>query len=534
MVFVPRLPLNDTVLGVTGVPRAAPSDLVVALLSRVVPGDVVQDLVLLLIIVVAGWGAGRLVSRSVVGAIAAAALYSWNPYLSEHLLLGQWAILLGYAALPWIAAAALDLRVGQPRAAARLVCWLGLAAVGGASSEFLAALVAVPVLAWPRPGARDRFRHLAGAGLALVVLALPWLIPALTNPGSTPSDHVGATVFASRADTPFGALGSLLSLGGVWNTTAVPPGRSHWYAALAALVVTAVALWGLAGWRRDRGFRPTGGLLLAGGLSLALALWSCVPGLDRGLRWLAAHSQAFDLLRDGQRSLAPFVLLIAIGWGSAVAALASRAKQAAALAAVPVLILPAAAWGVSGALVAVDWPHDWSTVAAAARSLPSGPVLVLPWASVRAFAWNDNRPMTDPADRWLERRTVGDGRLLVRSSSGSVLATPQEDPLARRIGTAAAGTGALTQQLRSFGYAGVLVERDAFAGDRQASRLAGCRLAAQTSTLALYEVPNVGRPAAVETGSVTGTVVGDAVALLVVIISMTICAFWPSRRTRSV
>ena len=36
------------------------------------------------------------------------------------------------------------------------------------------------------------------------------------------ADPAGANLFAARADTPFGALGSLVVLSGIWNAQAVP------------------------------------------------------------------------------------------------------------------------------------------------------------------------------------------------------------------------------------------------------------------------------------------------------------------------
>jgi len=366
------------------------------------------------------------------------------------------------------------------------------------------------------------------------VLALPWLIPALTNPGGTPADHVGVDVFASRPDTPFGTVGSLLSLGGVWNTTTVPPGRSHWYAALGALVVTAAALWGLLLLRRQRGSTAIGGIALAAGIGLFLALWSHLAGLNHLLRWLSSHSQAFDLLRDGQRSLAPFVLAVAIGWGWAVAELATQARRAVVLAAVPLLLLPSAAWAVSGKLAAVTWPKDWSTIATASRALPAGPVLVLPWASVRLYPWNGDRPMIDPASRWLRQRVVGDGRLFVGTASGAVVSTVQEDPLARTIEPAVSGTASLTSVLRSQGYAGVLVERDVQGAQQQTARLGGTTLVTSTPTLALFAVTATTPMKSTEIGSTAATVVGDVLALLAVTTAGTICCVSAVHRRRSV
>jgi hypothetical protein len=231
--------------------------------------------------------------------------------------------------------------------------------------------------------------------------------------------------------------------------------------------------------------------------------------------------------------LAPFVLVVAIGWGWAVADLAVRARQAVVLVVAPVLVLPAAGWAVSGDLAAVSWPSDWSVVATASRSLPPGPVLVLPWASVRMYPWNGDRPMIDPANRWIDRRVVGDGRLFVRGADGEVRSTPQEDPAARAIGVAAQGVGQLTGALRSRGYAGVIVERDVFGGGQQAARLRGEQLVASTPTLALYAVSGTASTS-VPSGSVAGTLAGDAAALLAVIISGTICWVLAVQRRRTV
>jgi hypothetical protein len=515
LVFVPRLPLTSSLLGIDNVPRAVPSDLVVALLSRIVPGDVVEDVVLVALVTVGAWGAGRLLRPSLPAAVAAAALYGWNPYLSERLGIGQWAILLGYAAAPWLAAAARDLRVATPRAGRRLFLWMALAAVGGASAEVLAALVVVPVLMWP--GGAGPWRRLMVAGSALAVVALPWAVPALTQPAGAPADRVGAILFAARPDTPLGTAGSLLTLGGVWDSGSAPPGRSLWLVALVALAVTVASGWGLtrARLRWDPAF--VAGLTAAGAVGFALALWGAVPGIRSGLTWITSHAQAADLLRDGQRSLAPFVLVVAVGWGTAVAELVAIRRRAWALALTPLLLLPAAAWGIDGELVATHWPPEWLDVASASQRLPPGPVLVLPWASVRSYPWNGGRPLDDPAARWLPRRVVGDTRLAVGGRD-----TAQEDPMARRIESAVLGRAPLKTALQTQGYAGVLLEGDVAGAATAARRLAGLPIAAGTGALTLYSVPAAAASAPQETAPLALVLAADGLTgcvLLMVTVS---------------
>ena len=67
-----------------------------------------QKLVLLAIFVLACSGAAALLDREpLLARLAAGVFYAWNPYVAERLIIGQWALLLGYAGLPWVLRAVL-------------------------------------------------------------------------------------------------------------------------------------------------------------------------------------------------------------------------------------------------------------------------------------------------------------------------------------------------------------------------------------------------------------------------------------------
>jgi hypothetical protein len=102
MVFVPDQAWRPDYAGLgAGVPRAVPSDALVSWLSTVLPGSLLQKLVLVAILLLAGYGVLRLLREaSVVARFAAVAAFMWNPYVAERLTLGQWVVLLGYATLP--------------------------------------------------------------------------------------------------------------------------------------------------------------------------------------------------------------------------------------------------------------------------------------------------------------------------------------------------------------------------------------------------------------------------------------------------
>ncbi len=472
MVFVPRLPLTGSLLGLDGVPRAVPSDLAVALASRVVPGGWLQDLVLVAIVVGAAWGAARLVPvDGWAPAAAAATAYGWSAYLHERLLLGQWALLIGWAVLPWAARAALAWRRGDPAWPA--VLCLAVGAVGGASSGLLVALV---VVVCGRP-----LRALA----ATAVLALPWAVPALLSPGGLPGgDPAGVAAFASRADTPLGVVGSLLTGGGVWAPAAVPPGRTAGLA--AALVVLLLAAAGLP--RLVRALGPR--LAFAAGTGLLLALLGRLPGLAGALRWAVREVPATGLLRDGQKWVAPLVLLIAVAAGCGVARAQEsltgpRTRVAAGVLAVlaPLAALPGSAWGESGRLRESSYPAAWQQVADAAGDRT---VLVLPWSLYRAYPWTGDRTVLDPAPRWLRGRVVVDDDLPL--SRGSVRG---EDPVADRLDAAVMAGGPLRTYLAAEGVDLVLVEvtTRGFDAAAEARRLEGLQPVLTTPELQLWRVP---------------------------------------------
>ncbi len=492
MVFVPRLPLTAELLGLDGVPRAVPSDLLVALGSRVLPGGWLQDVVLLATVVGGAWGAARLApTAGAAGALTAATAYGWSAYLHERLLLGQWALLVGWAVLPWAAWAALDWRRGGSWH--RPVLCLAVAACGGASAGLLVALVVV-VCGKPLPAIG-----------ATAVLALPWVVPALLADGLAAGDPAGVAAFASRSDTPFGLLVSLLTGGGVWAPAAVPPGRAA--GSVAALLVLLLAAVGLRRLRTRLGDR----LLVAAATGLLLALLGSLPLLSDALRWAVEHVPATGLLRDGQKWVAPVVLLVAAAAATGVEAvqerLPGRVRAAAGLLAVlaPLAALPGGAWGESGRLQTSRLPTDWTTVTARATQ---GPVLVLPWTLYRAFPWTGDRTVLDPAPRLLVPRAVVDDDLPL--STGEVQG---EDPLAARLDAAASSGEPLEPALRKEGVAMVLVERTTRGAERdtQERQVAGLDLVVETRELALYAVRGPSREP--ERPPVVPVLLGDAAAV---------------------
>jgi hypothetical protein len=513
MVFVPRLELTGNLLGLdVAVARAVPGDLLVALASRLVPADLVQKLILLGIVVAAGASAARLTpTRRPAAKAAAAALYAWNPFVYERLVMGHWGLLAAYATLPFVARAATDLRTGTQGSVRRLVLTLAIAAAASPPGGLIAAAVALCVAAAP-PWSAQRAVALHGAralrflrstrgrvavllGVALVVNA-PWLVPSVLRPGGVPVRAEGAAAFASRPDGPLGTVGSLVGLGGIWNAFAVPPGLGSWPWVGGFVVVLAVAGAGLPVLWRRLPAGAAGGLLLAAGLGLVVAAAYAVPGLRSLVDLVVVHVPGGGLVRDAQKFIAPLALVEAAAFGLGVErlvpALPPRWGRAAAagLVAAPVLLLPALAWGAAGRLAAVPYPEAFAEARAAMAADPvPGAVLVLPWHLYMGFPWNGDRVVLDPAQRWFTRRAVGNDDLELAGTT-----VPGEDPYGARLGPLVAGTAPLAPALPAAGVRYVLVFKTAeWATYRP--RLSGLDPVLDRPALTLHRVP--ARPAEV-------------------------------------
>jgi hypothetical protein len=517
MVFVPDPPFSSALLGLTGGPaRPVPSDAVVYVASRVMPADILQKLVLLTIFVLACSGAAALLGRCwqertgerppLPAGLAAGVYYTWNPYVAERLVMGQWAMLLGYAGLPWVL---LVLCTGPARIGrGRLVLALLPAATGGFAGMVITGLAAAPAALARGADRGQRARRLAVVAAACLLLSLPWVIPSLIE--SVRADPAGANLFAARADTPFGAFGSLVMLSGIWNAQAVPVGYGGVTSAFWLLVVAAAG----AGYLLCvRPARLSPGLGTAGLIGLAVAALGVTSPGRAALRDLISAWAGFAVLRDGQQYVAALALAEAIGLGAGVARAAratphapapapGRGRGAGAVAGqggaalgvvavlAPVLLLPAMAWGSAGRLQAVRYPADWMTARQLMDSDPGpGTVLLLPWAQYRRYPWNGGEAVFDPWSRLLARDVIDNDALTVGDQT-----IGQESAASIRLGRVIAEPGPLTGRLAATGVRYVVVDAGpllggARAGLAAAARLPGARLLMASRDLVVFQLP---------------------------------------------
>lgn len=512
MVFAPRQYLVPDAVGLGSVlPRSVPADAAVAVTTTVVPGDIVQKIVVLLAIFSAALGAGRLVPTEHLGTrLVAATAYAWTPYVAERLFIGHWPLLLTYACLPWIVRAGLAVRNREPKAVPRLVLACAPAVLtppGGV----LAAVVMV-VAAGPR--------RLTQTGAIAILLNLPWLVPTFLNAGSTLSDPAGVTAFSARAESWGPAVLSVLGLGGIWNAETVPGSRSMPLVPVLVLVAVAIAVAGFRPLAARWGTAPARALILLGVAGVLLASLARLPGGEALLTAAIRHVPGAGLLRDGQKWVAWWALPLALGFALGIELAASklrsvqgRAALTAAAVVFPLLTMPDLAWGGWGRLGTARYPADWQAVSEVLGDRP-GDVLALPLSAFRGFAWNDDRTQLDPAPRFLPKPVLLDDTLRVGTER-----IAGEDP---RIGDVRAATSAA--ELTAAGIGWILVEHGT-PGDVDPRLLAGATKVWAGEWLTLYRTPGV---PAVKAIAWTPVVVANGVALGLLCVAL-LCRMLPMR-----
>ncbi len=413
-----------------------PSDLVVALLDVVVAGMLLQKAVLLGTLALAGAGAARLVRGphpvGLVGPLAAATLYVWNPFVVERLGIGHWPLLMTYASLPWIHLCARRLASGE-RELPQLVLWLAFASLSPVGGLVAGAMAVAGVAA----SGRAARRPLLWTTAAVAAVNAPWIVAGAIHGSGTVSDPAAVDLFAAQGEGVLPPWAAALGLGGIWNAEVVPASRTTWVGLAALVLVLAVCAAGVRRWRRGAARADQVALAVPAGLGLVLALVG-VASPD-AVAWVVAHVPGAGLLRDGTRVLALAAPLQALLFGCGVARIAAAPMRGlgvslgTVLVLAPVTLMPDGALGLTGRLDAVAFPGEYTTARLALEDSRSaehdGDVLLLPFTSYRRPDWNDGRRTLDPLGRYFPVDYLASDTLVV---SGQEIAG--EDLRARRVG----------------------------------------------------------------------------------------------------
>ena len=275
--------------------NSAPLVLLMQLGGKIMPLWVVQKVVLLLILFLAGVGAARLPFLTGVGRYYTGVFYVLNPFAYVRLLSGQWGFLLGYALIPFAVKAFIEfLERPNARGGVRLAMLTTLVGLSQVHALFLLALACLVFLVvWVvRHRASMEYQPLLrplGVTLGVFLLInLYWLIPTFIDLGAKETvvqrlTEGDLTVYGPRAISSFGLYFDVASLHGFWRTGYLFT-RDYlpvWW--LPFVLMFFLAVYGFVAQLRSR---TVGWLVLSLGalgiLSFALALGAAVgvPGAE--------------------------------------------------------------------------------------------------------------------------------------------------------------------------------------------------------------------------------------------------------------
>jgi hypothetical protein len=466
----------------TELSNLAPTFALLAALSRVITAELTTKVFVLGVLFAGAVSSYRALPRGGYAARAVAALIVvMNPFVYGRLHYGQYTILAGYAALPWVLRQVWVL-IDEPTS--RNGAYLGIALALVAALDlhmFAIALLVVAALVVPRIG-----RVARGVAVAAVVSLIGtsyWLVPLVLGRGSTASTIAGIgsgdiAAYAAVPDSQLGLLPNLLGLYGFWaedsgRFTSMKDFAPGWPAILLVILVVA-AIGAIATFRSgDRELKFwVGGLVAAGAIALFLEAGVSSTVTAGVVGWAYAHVPFYSGMRDAGKWAALLALvysqLVGLGvvailywvrerriggqWGESVAI--------GLLLAFPLYFGNGLLYGSHGEIVPSAYPQDWYKIDRVLLADPHpGRTLFLPWHLYMdlSFVRNQNAVVASPAPSFFSTPIVISGDPEV------IGVAPPSDPEQRAISAlvAAGHKGQWAQVLAAHHIKYVLLAREA-------------------------------------------------------------------------
>ncbi len=430
LVFTPNFSLP------TELSNIYPLQMLLWLLHFVLPGDVIEKILLFLILLLSGVGMHKLlqtikakegVSPEIwqAGAYFAGILYMINPFTYSRFMAGQWMVLLGYALLPFFVQAFIRL-VALPsfKSALRtafLAILIAIVSLHAAGIVLLLALIVIVVASvlryWHGGSHFGKFIiwSIASFGIFLVVSSF-WLVPTLLGQNDagqavTHFDQTQFEAFQTTGGNVVGQIAQVIRLQGFWvegrDLYKLPqsmiPGWGLLFIAFWVVMIIGI----VKSWRRNR-------------MLIAVAISCVVVGIILSSTPLIEFLSRFLLFISGYREPQKFVSLIVIGYCilgafgvSVVIEWASRKFQElggqAAMALcllLPLALTPTMLWGFAGQLSPKSYPTGWQDMNEELKHIAVGQkTLFLPWHQYATFDFA-GRIIANPAEKFFETPVV--------------------------------------------------------------------------------------------------------------------------------
>ncbi len=379
-------------------------------IGLILPSEIIQKLMLFAILVLSGAGTHRLMQHlrpakaqqtdgEVWGTYLAGVLYMINPFTYSRFMAGQYAVLLGYALLPFFVRALLQFLASPALrtvlAAAGWTLLISIVSIHSLGLVIILSIIATGLYSW-----RYRARHAQlgaifrngalGVGVVLIASSY-WLIPLMQgkSAASQAVNHFGSgdqQAFATVGGSAIGRLGNVVRLQGFWaegqSLYLLPQSQIPAWGLVAIVLWVLVGLGTLAMWRRWK--RSEAMLfLLSAGVACLLAIGIVTP-------WLAEHIPLFAGYREPHKFVGLVALAYAILAGQGTIDVLRRHNErsrkraadltTAALLLLPVMFTPPMPWGFAGQLTPRHYPAAWTDVNELLSQDPEVfQTLFLPW-----------------------------------------------------------------------------------------------------------------------------------------------------------
>lgn len=432
MIFTPNIPLPDHVTS------SYLFYFTLHVLNGFLPADLLQKIILLLLLCGSGIGMYRLVryfteQPNMTAAIIAGLVYMVNPFVYSRLMAGQFAVLLGYACLPFFIKSFLRL-IEEPttRNAIYAAAWLTVIGILSIHTLALCAVVMVVGLIVARIYRKKMAATVlasATAGVMFFVASFYWLLPLVAGESSTAQAIQG---FGGTDQAAFAAVG-----GSVWEQLVNIAGLQGFWADATELYVLpqqvlpswpliTLGVWVLVVYgyvRLRRQLDQTMNLhiivfaaLVAGVLATTLfsSLFTALP-LAMGMR--EPHKFV---------GLVAVVFSVCIGWSlAAIIAYIGRLYKnryvTAAITACALLVpfawTPTMLGGMHGQLQPRTYPAEWFAANDFLNADRSNfKALFLPWHGYQRFDFS-GRIIMNPADRFFDKPMLVSNELEFRGAA---------------------------------------------------------------------------------------------------------------------